>query len=130
MNEDMEWVKTREIVYRRDQNKCQILSKMPLRVTLRLVKFAPKSLLSIVDPAHVFARSTHPHMKYDPDNVILLNRFSHSSIDDMRDPITSNPISREEHDEWWKMIVGEERWERLVQKSMDTNCCKGEEEHV
>lgn len=73
-------------------------------------------LLKTIDPAHVFSRAEAPHMKYDLDNVVPLNRFSHSMLDTMRDPITGDSITKEVHDEYWEFIVGEEKYKELKER--------------
>lgn len=73
-------------------------------------------LVKSLDGAHVISRQKAPFMKYDPDNVVMLNRYSHSQLDFMRSPIDGTPITKDEQDGWWKFILGEERWERLNEK--------------
>ena len=73
-------------------------------------------LVTVIDGAHVFSRQKAPWMKYDIDNVVPLNRYSHSMLDFMRDPITGATITKEEQEDWWKFILGNERWNRLNDK--------------
>ena len=73
--------------------------------------------MSRCDPAHVFGVGPYPHMCYNQKNVVLLNRYSHECLDSCRDPIRGTPISREERDEWWKKIVGEELYECLEKEA-------------
>ena len=73
-------------------------------------------LVRNLDGAHVISRQKAPFMKYDPDNVVMLNRYSHSMLDFMKSPIDGTPITKEEQEGWWKFILGEERWNRLNEK--------------
>lgn len=75
-----------------------------------------KFLVKQLDGAHVISRQKAPFMKYDIDNVVMLNRYSHSQLDFMRSPIDGSPITKEEQEQWWKFILGEERWNRLNEK--------------
>ena len=75
------------------------------------------SLLSILDRAHVFGRGSCPQLRNDPDNIVWLNRYSHNNLDQSRDPISGLQISSEKVIRWWQIIVGEERYARLLQKS-------------
>lgn len=71
-----------------------------------------------LDAAHVFGKGAYPWMRLDPDNVVLLNRFSHRCLDTGLSPISARPISMDERRAWWRRIVGEERWARLTEKSL------------
>ena len=56
-------------------------------------------------------------MCYNDKNVVLLNRYSHHNLDECCHPITGLPITKEEVDEWWKKILGEELFEVLRKKA-------------
>lgn len=84
---------------------------------LKTLKENAKQLINTIDPAHVFSRGAYPELKYDIDNIVPLNRFSHSMLDQMRDPITSRQITKEEHDNIWKYIIGEEKYNMLKGKT-------------
>lgn len=70
-------------------------------------------LLKTIDGAHYKSRSRYPFLVYYPDNVVPLNRYSHSMLDQYKDPISGEPISKEEHEEWWQLILGEEIYNRI-----------------
>ena len=74
-------------------------------------------LFRIIDPAHIFGKGAHPHMKYDLDNVVPLNRYSHSMLDQSRDPICGNQVSSEEIVGWWMFIVGKLKYTELLSRS-------------
>ena len=67
-----------------------------------------------VDAAHVFGKGAYPWMRYVKENVVCLNRFSHSCLDTQRSPLTGKLISLEEHTYWWKRIVGEVTYNQLL----------------
>lgn len=94
-------------------------------MTIREIYKNGKFLVKQLDGAHIISRQKAPFMKYDIDNVVMLNRYSHSMLDFMKNPIDGTPITKKEQDEWWKFIVGEERWNRLNEKYM-----KGESKDV
>ena len=70
----------------------------------------------IIDHAHVIRRSRAPKLKYDASNIVCLNRFSHSMLDNYRHPITGAQISEKEYEGWWKQIVGDSEYNRLITK--------------
>lgn len=76
-------------------------------------------LLSIIDPAHVFGRGSYPHMKYDLNNIVPLNRYTHSCLDQNRHPITGKSISHEEVRSFWILIVGIETYRNLFERSFN-----------
>ena len=73
-------------------------------------------LLKTIDPAHVFPKGGYPYLKYDLENVVPLNRYSHSCLDTMRDPISGEPIDKEKHELFWMFIIGIERFIELKRK--------------
>lgn len=75
------------------------------------------SKLNVIDMAHIFPRGGYPWLCYDPDNVVSLNRYSHGNIDYLKDPIDGSPITKEEQERWWRVIVGNERYDRLLKKA-------------
>jgi hypothetical protein len=113
---DEKWIKVCKLVDERDNNECQLI-KLLHYGDLELLEELAGPLIKIKDHAHVIPRSTAPHMKYDVDNLIILNRFSHSMIDQYRDPIEGKQITKEEHEFYWKFIVGKERYNKLLERS-------------
>lgn len=103
-----------------DLRECQLVDRIKseenYQLLMEIMWNKGGHLLKIIDPAHVFSRAEAPHMKYDLDNVVPLNRFSHSMLDIMRDPITGESISKEVHDEYWEFIVGEEKYKELKER--------------
>jgi hypothetical protein len=107
------WGRIRKEVFSRDSYKCRLLS---------ILSEDEKSGLPLdglnkkLDPAHVFGRGSHPHMKYEVDNVVTLSRLFHNRLDQYKNPLTGEDISLDETYEWWKRIAGNV-WESLYLKA-------------
>jgi hypothetical protein len=114
--EDNRWKELVQKVRRRDKT-CLLWKKLPKEIQRELLNDNGSFLLSYVDPAHVFPRSTNPHMKYCEDNVVLLSRLFHSRLDEYKDPLTSEPLDQESHTWWWKTIIGEKWYNKLLELS-------------
>jgi len=108
------WSDLKNKVKSRDRS-CRLMKVLTAKEALLLIKGGGP--LSVLDPAHVFGSGPFPHMVYDTDNVVLLNRVAHDRLDTFKDPITGKPITKEEHTVWWKRIVGEKIYESLEIKS-------------
>jgi hypothetical protein len=74
---------------------------------------------NILDVAHVFGKGAYPWMRYDPRNVVVLNRFSHSCLDSGKNPLNGKAISEERRQWVWERIVGKDDWEYLKQRSLN-----------
>lgn len=102
-------------VRKRDGNQCRLLRLLtPREYALWKEHYGGQDT---VDAAHVFGKGAHPWMRYDPDNIVCLNRFSHLSLDTYRNPLTGSTISKEEHEMWWKRIIGGNVYNELLDKS-------------
>lgn len=112
---DIEWEQAREEVFKRDKGECQLLKKLDYS-SIRKLKENSGGLHNIIDPAHIFNKATYRELYYEPENIICLNRFSHSMLDFNKHPITGIAISREEVDYWWVIIVGIDRINKLLKK--------------
>lgn len=120
LNKDEKWKEVKSTL----PKYCEFYSALEETGRADLVSALRKNaghLLRQLDGAHVFSRSRYPHMKYDPLNVVSLNRWSHSCLDQYRDPIDGKSIDKETHDAWWEFILGEDRYEELKRRSKDTN---------
>lgn len=109
---DAEWRKVKEVVRKRDSNTCRLMMVITAKQGLHLKKNG-SGQLETLDPAHIFPVSTHPSLCYEKDNIVLLNRYSHSMLDSGRDPITGNPIPYEARMRWWELIAGPMQWDHL-----------------
>lgn len=111
---DREWQKVKEIVKLRDRGD-RILRVLTVKEALLLQRKAPHPyLLRQVDPAHIFPVSIYPDQVYNKNNIVMLNRWSHENLDNMKHPVTGEKISYEERQEWWKKIAGGHQWVKLM----------------
>ena len=105
-----------EFVRERDGNSCRLL-RILTYLEYQEWKQNQGGQGATIDAAHVFGKGSHPWMRFLPDNIVCLNRFSHLSLDTGRSPLSGKLISKEEHDRWWERIVGEETYAELVELS-------------
>lgn len=118
-NKDPKWAKLKERVNKRDKT-CRLAAKLSAKDYLVLQKKAGRYMFAL-DCAHVFSVGGFPHMLYEVKNVVLLNRYSHTLLDDYKHPIYGSPLTKEEHTEWWIKIVGKTRYEELEKMSKGLN---------
>lgn len=117
---DESYSKIREEVLKEKGNECSLLVLLKYLKKyndIQLLKNNSNGLHKQIDVAHVFSRGSYPHLKYDKDNLVPLNRFSHSMLDQFRDPITGAQIDKYEHEIWWKIILGSEKYLALKEKA-------------
>jgi len=112
---DEQWKLTRASVFTRDNMSCRLLRVITPQEAIILKKNAGKALLTL-DPAHVVAVSIAPHMCYDVDNIVALNRYSHSMLENSFNPITGDRIAAEDEENWWKRIIGDELFTKLTSR--------------
>lgn len=113
---DIEWEELKRNI---DFSKCSLIKRLEEEQMFNeIFELKEKAgwLLKTVDPAHVFPKGGYPYLKYDLDNVVPLNRYSHSCLDTMRDPISGEPIDKEKHELFWMFIVGIETYSSLKEK--------------
>lgn len=114
---DEEWIEVRSEVFDRDNSSCQLIDKLNSK-QLNQISDSLFAQTKIIDPAHVFGKGAYPHMKYDVDNVVCLSRLFHSRIDSYHDPISGDSINETEHEEWWRIIIGESRYRKLKRRAL------------
>lgn len=116
-NKDEKWLEVVKTVKNRDDNECQFLKKLEELNMLSEIEYIfdnhPTDMLKIIDPAHIIPKSKGKEYYYNPNNIVCLNRVSHSYLDQMLHPIFGTKISKLEREEWWKFIVGKDRYEAL-----------------
>jgi len=119
---DEAWENVKLSVAKRDNYQCQfikILSDDEYRQLVAHVKrVASGGFLVKIDPAHIYPKGSYPHMKYDEENVVLINRFVHSLLDVFKDPLTGEMITATKRLEWFEKVVGKERMKSLYSKSL------------
>jgi len=119
MSKDEKWEILKEQL---DLSSCSLEEALLTTNELELVSELKKNaghIFEIIDPAHVFGKGAYPHMKYHVDNVVPLNRFSHSMLDQNRNPITGKQLYSEHKEWWWKFIVGLEKYTELKERSLN-----------
>lgn len=101
---DKKWAAVQKYVHARDNGKCRLVSLLTREEFHTLCNYSG-GLHKVLDCAHIKSRGSHPELKYDPDNVVLLNRFSHSMLDSGRHPLTGRACYPEEREYWWMRII-------------------------
>lgn len=104
----------REKALERDKH-CQLLYKLSV-LAQKEIRQQIFGDLNHLDMAHVFNKSSYPHLRYDIDNVVMIKRIFHNRLDTQCDPVTGKRISKEELEKWWKIIIGVNRYETLKAK--------------
>ena len=103
-SKDQNWQKVKAEVKARDGLRCRLIKVLSYREMLILKKNAGPFLFSL-DPAHYIAVSEDPSIMYIPENIVMLNRYSHTNLDNYRNPITGEPITKAEALKWWDRIL-------------------------
>ena len=88
------------------------LSKLAIEQRIILKKNSV-GVFGTFDPAHIFDCGSYPYMSDVVDNIVMIPRYLHTNIDQLINPFTQERMTRDEHTELWKLIVGEERYDRL-----------------
>lgn len=60
---------------------------------------------SVKDCAHILPKNLYPTLRYDKDNIILINRFFHERLDKFLDLITGEYIGLEGKKRWIEKIM-------------------------
>lgn len=97
-------------------NRCMLYLRLPEELKEALEEYA-SFLFDTIDMAHILGRGAYPHLRLDLDNVVMLNRYSHTMLDQYRHPITGKMQNKKTTLEWWKYIIGNEQFYRLMEKS-------------
>lgn len=113
--ENLKWRRLVNEVRSRDRDSCRLWFVLNSEERRILIENAGH-LLNILDPAHVFGKGSKPELKFEIDNIILLNRYSHTMLDENKNPITGDYISIEEKESWWKRILGKNFYNNLKEK--------------
>lgn len=114
---DSKWVQVCSSVDKRDNNQCRFLSKLKIDKPADykyIIDTCPYNLIATLDHAHVIARSSSSNLYYEKDNIYLLSRVIHSRLDQYRNPITGQFSTKDEIMYWWKYIIGDTVYEKLL----------------
>ncbi len=117
---DEAWENLKINVKVRDENNCRLL-KIISFPEYNLLNRRNGILIKTLEVAHVLSRGAYPELKYEIDNLVLINKFSHQMLDLYRHPITGDNINREDQIEWWCRILGMLQIERLKKISKIKN---------
>ena len=109
---DLEWQKVKAEVSLRDKNVCRLMRVLTPQEAYLLINKAG-SLLNRLTPAHVFPVSTDPRLCYCADNIMTLNQYSHSLLEECKHPLTGEKISKEDEKNWWIRILGNNAFTKL-----------------
>ena len=102
-SDDQKWQQVKEEVRKRDKTD-RIFKVLNMKEALILKKTGGPQL-QILDPAHIIPVSANSEIMYEACNIILLNRYSHEMLDNCRNPVTGQYISKEEREKWWIKIL-------------------------
>jgi len=105
----------------RQYSAMRLSADTPLGMLSDLYSRAPRFLLEKVDPAHIISRGADKAMHEIPENIVPLNRYSHGMIDIWKHPIFGTPITDEERDEFWCILIGYTKYEELEKLSKEKN---------
>lgn len=103
-DEDGRWVDVVEKVVERDKT-CRIFYLLTEQEKFYILNHYIDDwhLLSrILDPAHIIPKGQNPSLKYDENNIILVCRYFHSLLDNLKHPVYKTSITSEERLLWMK----------------------------
>jgi hypothetical protein len=124
---DYRWEELKEALKLRDIS-C-LFTKIATFEELRILEQNENWWLSrFIDGAHLIPRSMASRIIYDIDNVILLNRHSHTRLDNFLDLVTGEFIGLEGKKRWIERIMHENKlwdlnysYEDFYKDKMNTN---------
>lgn len=100
------WQAVRKQLFERDK-ACRVwmcLSQTEKALILSVYLDQISMFKNMDDAAHIKARSTHPELYYDLDNLLRINRYFHTLLDTHRDPVTQISITAEQREDWFTRI--------------------------
>ena len=109
---DVKWQKLKEEITIRDKCQCRFFSIMT-EEEKKLIRPHLWGDFKKIDGAHVVSRAVSPKLKYENRNVISLFRYLHYCQDNCMNPFTGQPNTKEERDQLWIRIIGQEEWNWL-----------------
>lgn len=118
-SKDQRWKDTKEAVYLRDSSRCRLMKVLTISEALMLRKNAGP-FLNHIDCAHFLSVGQNPEDCYDSDDIVCLNHYSHSNLDDFKSPIDGHHIPKDEVYKWWIRILkgNTEQYKALVDKGL------------
>lgn len=118
-SKDQRWKDTKAEVHLRDGSRCRLMKVLTITEALALRKNAGP-FLNQIDCAHFLSVGQNPEDCYDADNIVCLNHYSHSNLDDFKSPIDGHHISKEEVYGWWvRILKGDlKQYRALIEKGL------------
>lgn len=105
---DYKWEELKE--YIKDRDITCLFIKIATLEEMKILESKEGWWLSkFIDGAHIISRAEAPSQIYNKNNVILLNRYVHSMLDNFKNPITEEFIGEEGKALWFTRIMQENR---------------------
>lgn len=114
-SQDEEWNQLKERITKRDNNTCRFYATCTNEEKAILDK-SLFGVFKILDGAHYLPRSRFPEYKMCDFNVVLLYRYVHTCLDNMINPFTKKKLSQEEHEQFWRRIIGDEEFKQIQER--------------
>jgi len=105
---DWEWESLKEIIKLRDIS-CLFIKIATVQELSTLEKKEGWWLQKFTDGAHLISRAEAPSQIYNVNNVILLNRYIHSCLDQFINPLTGESMGIEGKAQWITRIMQENK---------------------
>lgn len=85
---------------------CQFWKCLSIEEQKKFIQFTKGKewMLNTIEVAHIKGKGAFAELKYEPDNAVLCNHFSHSLLDIHKDPLTGKDITDEERTSWFKRM--------------------------
>lgn len=114
-SQDEEWNQLKERITKRDNNTCRFYATCTNEEKAILDK-SLFGVFKILDGAHYLSRGAFPEYKYFDWNVFLLYRYVHTCLDNMINPFTKKKLSQEEHEQFWRRIIGNAEFKSIQER--------------
>jgi len=105
---DYEWESLKETIKLRDMS-CLFVKIATVQELSILEKKEGWWLQKFIDGAHLISRAEAPSQIYNVNNVILLNRYIHSCLDQFINPLTGESMGIEGKAQWITRIMQENK---------------------
>jgi len=115
---DEEWERVKSEVWMRDKT-CRLWKILNEEEKNWLRENDPNVLYfnKIIGVAHVISRNRSTNLYYESNNLYLLGWGFHFRLDNFRNPLTNEEITKEEIKQWWIRIIGKELYEWLEENN-------------
>jgi hypothetical protein len=104
----------------RANNECEILPIICQNYSEEQVNQLTKTIFSNIDfqtldPVHIVSRR-YKNARWDSQNILIGYRYIHSMIDQYINPVTGEKMTKQQRDDFFIMLIGQERWDYLQEK--------------